>query len=198
NITAGTGTAFAGTTNVPIATGSLTTGSYTVRVRIRDAAGNWSTGTNGVRTATLTVTAAVPDAIFADGFESGSTSAWSGTSGSTSVTSGAALVGTRGLQVAGNGNNYVRYTFGTTANPASATYDARFYFNPNGNTGTGQDIFTARTSGGTTIFRVRYRINGTTPQVQIQGSASNSSWYNIVNGSNRIEVVLQSDGTIQL
>ena len=55
-IPAGTGTAFTGLTNVPVATGSLTAGTYTVSVRIRDAAGNWSTGTSGVRTATLTVT----------------------------------------------------------------------------------------------------------------------------------------------
>ncbi|HNK63852.1 MAG TPA: multicopper oxidase domain-containing protein, partial [Anaerolineales bacterium] len=55
NITAGTGTAFSGL-NTPIPTNSLAAGTYTVRVRIRDAAGNWSTGANGVRTATLTVT----------------------------------------------------------------------------------------------------------------------------------------------
>ena len=195
DITAGTGTAFTGTSSVPIATGSLTAGTYTVRVRIRDAAGNWSTGTGGVRTATLTVTAAAPDAIFADGFELGNTSAWSGTSGTASVTSGAALVGTRGLQVAGGSTNYVRYTFGTSANPATTTFDARFYFNPNGHTGSGQDIFTARTAGGSTIFRVRYRLNGTIPEVQIQG---NSSWFPIANGSNRIEVVLQASGSVDL
>ena len=63
NITAGTGTAFSGlVTN--ISTGSLTAGTYTVRVRIRDVAGNWSTGTNGVRTATLTVTAPQPALYF--------------------------------------------------------------------------------------------------------------------------------------
>jgi hypothetical protein len=50
NIAAGTGTAFNGTTAV-INTSALLVGT-TVRVRIRDAAGNWSTG---VRTATLSV-----------------------------------------------------------------------------------------------------------------------------------------------
>ena len=54
NITAGTGTAFSGLSNIPIPTASLATGIYTVRVRIRDLAGNWSAGNNGVRTATLT------------------------------------------------------------------------------------------------------------------------------------------------
>jgi hypothetical protein len=53
NIAAGTGTAFNGTTAV-INTSALLVGT-TVRVRIRDAAGNWSTGNNGVRTAPLSV-----------------------------------------------------------------------------------------------------------------------------------------------
>jgi hypothetical protein len=59
NITAGTGTAFSGTSGISIPTNALVAGSYTARVRIRDVAGNWSTGTNGVRTASLTVTAPV-------------------------------------------------------------------------------------------------------------------------------------------
>jgi hypothetical protein len=51
NITAGTATTFNGTTAM-INTSALLVGTNTVRVRIRDAAGNWSTG---VRTATLSV-----------------------------------------------------------------------------------------------------------------------------------------------
>jgi FtsP/CotA-like multicopper oxidase with cupredoxin domain len=200
NITAGTGTAFSGLT-ATINTSALTANT-TVRVRIRDAAGNWSVSpSSGVRTATLTVTAPIPDAIFADGFESGNTNAWSSTSGTTSVTAGAALVGTRGLQVAGNGTNRVQYDFGTVANPATGTFDARFYFNPNGNAGTNQDIFVARTTGGTTVFRVRYRWNGGSPQVQIQvgTGTGNAAWTNITNNaSNRIEVVWQSGSTLQL
>jgi len=51
----GGGTAFNGlSTNIPV--NSLAVGTYTVRARVRDAAGNWSTGTNGIRSATLTVT----------------------------------------------------------------------------------------------------------------------------------------------
>lgn len=51
----GGGTAFNGlTANIP--TSSLAVGTYTVRARVRDAAGNWSTGANGIRSATLTVT----------------------------------------------------------------------------------------------------------------------------------------------
>jgi len=111
------------------------------------------------------------------------------------------MVGNLGLQAQGNNTNYVQYNFGTTANPATGTFDARFYFNPNGNTGTNQDIFVARTTGGNTVFRVRYRWNSGSPQVQIQvgTGTGNAAWTGITNGaSNRIEVVWQSGSTLQL
>ena len=167
---------------------------------MRDAAGNWSTGTGGTRTTTLLV---VPDGIFSNGFETG-TRPWGWSSASTSSTSrlnvftGGALDGIRSLQAQGGNTNYVQYNFGTTANPASNTFDARFHFNPNGNTGSNQDILVARTTGGNTVFRVRYRSNAGQPQVQIQigTSTANTSWFN-VNGaaSNSIEVVWQAVGS---
>jgi hypothetical protein len=171
--TPGGGTQFNGTTaNIDVST--LAVGTYTVSARIHDAVGNWST----VHSATLTV---VPDEIFADGFESGNTDAWSSRStnstGRLNVTNGAALVGNWGLQAMGNNSNYVQYNFGTVANPASATFDARFYFRPNGNNSTGKDIFSAATTSGfgTTLFRVRYRLSSGTPQVQIQLGTSNAN-----------------------
>lgn len=201
NIPVGTGTAFSGTSGISIPTNSLVAGSYTVRVRIRDTAGNWSISpSSGVRTASLTVTAPIPDSIFSNGFETGS-SPWGWTSTSTNttsrlnVTAGAALVGSLGLQAQGNNNNYVQYDFGTVANPATGTFDARFYFNPNGNSSTGNDIFTGR-NGGTTLFRVRYRLSGIQAQVQIQnGGTTNATWVNIASGSHRIEVVWQAVGS---
>ena len=204
DIAAGTGTAFSGQSTT-VATATLAAGTYTVRVRIRDAAGNWSTGTSGVRTATLTVTSPTPDAIFSNGFETGA-APWGWTSRSTTrtarlnVTAGAALVGTLGLQAQGNAANYVQYTFGTTAQPATTTYDARFYFRPNGNTGANQDILSAGTTGGTTLFRVRYRWNGGAPQVQLQvgTGTANAAWVGIGNASNVIEVVWQSGTSLQL
>jgi hypothetical protein len=194
---AGSGTAFSGLA-ASIPTGSLANGTYTVGARIRDAAGNWSANT---ASATLTV---VPNAIFSDGFESGNFRAWSSVSTNTasrlSVTAGSALVGTRGMQAQGNNTNYAQFNFGTAANPASATYDARFYFRPNGNTSTGKDVFSAATSSGfgTVVFRVRYRLSGTTPQVQIQlGNTANSTWTSINGGTsnNVIEVVWQAAGS---
>jgi len=56
SIPTGSGTSFTGTSGISIATGTLSLGSHTLRVRIRDNAGNWST----VRTASLTVTLVSP------------------------------------------------------------------------------------------------------------------------------------------
>ncbi len=63
NIAVGTGTAFTGPT-ATVDTSGLAAGTYTVRVRIRDAAGNWSAGGTGtgVQIATLDVVQAVADA----------------------------------------------------------------------------------------------------------------------------------------
>jgi len=204
NITAGTGTQFTGTSGIAVATSTLTACTYTVRTRIRDVATNWSTGNNGVRTATLTVTGAPADAIFSDGFEAGNTNAWSSRStnntGRLNTSAAAAMVGSIGLQAQGNNTNYVQYDFGTCP-PAAPTFDARFYFNPHGNTGSNQDIFVARTTGGATVFRVRYRWNGGVPQVQIQvgTGTANTAWTGITNNAlNRIEVVWQTGSTLQL
>ena len=51
NRPAGSGNAFTGTSGITIPTGTLAVGNYNVRVRIRDALGNWS----AVRTVTLQV-----------------------------------------------------------------------------------------------------------------------------------------------
>jgi len=197
----GGGTAFTGT-SVIIPTPA--NGTYTVSARLRDAAGNWS----AIRSTTLVV---VPDAIFSDGFESGNTNAWTSRStnspGRLSVTTGAAMVGTYGLRASGNNANYVQYNFGADANnPAWPTFDARFYFRPNANSSTGKDIFVAASGTGftnaQTLFRVRYRLNGSTPQVQIQlgTSTANATWTDITGGtaSNVIEVTWQSGGNLVL
>ena len=184
--------------SIPV--GALATGSYSVSVRLRDAARNWST----VSAATLQV---IPDAIFSDGFESAPFPAnWSSRSTNNTTrlnrTAAAALDGSFGMQAQGNNTNYVQYNFGTTANPASATYDARFYFRPNGNNSTGKDIFRAATATGftnaQTLFRVRYRLNGGQTQVQIVlgATGTSASWTNVNSAANNvIEVVWQAVGS---
>ncbi len=93
------------------------------------------------------------------------------------------------MQAQGNNTNYVQYIFGTAANPATSTFDARFYFNPNGNASLlarislqpRQERSTATFASGL-LFHVRYRLNAGQPQVQIQvGSTANASWVNITN-----------------
>jgi hypothetical protein len=194
-ITVGTGTAFTGmSASIPVS--ALAPGTYTIQARLRDVAGNWSV----VHSATLVITYA--DAIFANGFETGpSPWGWSSTSTNTAArlnrANAAALVGSFGLQAQGNNTNYVQWNFPTGT--AVSTYDAKFSFRPNGNISAGKDIFVARTATGTTVFRVRYRLNGTTPQVQIQvGTANtNTAWTNVNGGTavNTIQVVWQANVT---
>ena len=195
-----TPTAFTGST-VSVPTGSIAPGAHSIRVRIRDLAGNWSTGTAGVKSLNFVVT---PNGIFANGFEAAA-SPWGWSSASTNTaarlsrTAAAAMVGGFGLQAQGNNTNYVQYNFGTAAQPATPTFDAKFSFRPNGNASTGNDIFVARTTGGTNVFRVRYRMNAGTPQVQIQvGNANtNTTWTNISGTStNTIQVVWQASGLV--
>jgi hypothetical protein len=98
------------------------------------------------------------------------------------------------MRAQGNNANYVQYNL--TA-PASV-YDARFMFRPNANKAAAQVVFAAATSRSfsTTAFRVRYRLNGAIPQVQVQvgTSTTNAAWANIASGStsNAIGVVWQA------
>ena len=203
---AGGGTAFTGlTATVPVTT--LQTGTYTIGARVRDAAGNWSTVT---RTTSFQV---LPNTIFVNGFDSGTNfTNWGWSSKSTAnnnpglarlnATTGTAAQGTRKLQAQGNNTNYVQSNFGTTAQPATATYDVRFQFNPNGNASSGQDIFLAASSTtfGTQRFHVRYRQSAGQDQVQLQvGTTTNPTWVNIANsGYTKIEATWQSGGSLQL
>ncbi len=193
----GGGTPFAGLA-AAIPAGSLTTGNHTVGVRVRDAAGNWSTTTSSATVSLVAV------AIFSNGFDTGG-APWGWTSRSTNTTNrlnvstAAALVGARGLQAQGNNTNYVQYNFGTAANPAWPTYDAQFSFNPRANASSGQDILAAATSNtfGTQLFHVRYRLSAGQTQVQIQvGATANPAWVNVTNAAHRIEVVWQAVGSV--
>lgn len=176
---------------------SLAPGSHTLNVQAVDAVGNWG----AARTATVTVT---PDAVFSDSFAA-LLGPWSSRSTATTsrltTVAGGADTGSQ-LQAQGNNTNYVQYNFGTAANPATTSFDARFYFNPNNNGSSGQAIFQAATNNAFTnvVFHVRYRRNGSQPQVQLQvGGTANATWVNITNNSlNRLEVVKTSAGALTL
>jgi FtsP/CotA-like multicopper oxidase with cupredoxin domain len=195
----GSGTPFTGTGPIApsINTASLTPGTYTVGVRVKDAAGLWSVG---VHTATLTVQL---DTIFINGFDTNLLGGWTSRSTATAnrldTNASAAVTGARGLRARGNQTNYVQYNFGTAANPATSTLDVRFNFRPNANATSGQDIFVAATSNAYSnrLIRVRYRRSGGVPQVQILVSGTNlTTGWTAINGgaaNNVIEVLWKNN-----
>jgi hypothetical protein len=99
------------------------------RPRCEDSSGK--TNTYGACDAGAFELAPPPDVIFADGFESGDTSAWSAATGALGVNQGSALRGTtHGLEasIAFGSSHHVRDD--TPSN--EARYRARLYFDPNG------------------------------------------------------------------
>ncbi|MET7804819.1 multicopper oxidase domain-containing protein [Micromonospora chersina] len=80
------------TVSATVALNGFSKGAHTLRVRARDALGNW--GAAG----SVTVTVDPPNAIFADAF-TGGTSAWSQVSGTVSVSGGELVAGTVGYVV---------------------------------------------------------------------------------------------------
>jgi subtilisin family serine protease len=154
------------------------------------------------KTATPTSTPVSGGTLFADGFESGNTSAWSATSGSASVMSGGAQAGSSKLQtpIGSGASGYLQDN--TPANEVS--YHARFYFNPNGlTTGTNTnpaviDIFDGLNTANATIVQVQYRASSRVGyQVRLgvvrSGGTTFTSWYTIANNTwNAIEIAWQS------
>jgi len=179
---------------IPLATiNALPEGIHTVCVRGQDSSGNWGAPTG----ASFTI---LPDLIFADGFESGSFSAWNGGSfGGVSVSAAAARAPSlRGMQVllAGITPGYV-----ADDSPLSEpNYRARFYFNPNGTlTGSATPHILAAwdaTNSSQAVFRVEYRrrsAGGGTYEVRLvvirAGGVTPTNWYAINNNAwNAIEI----------
>ncbi len=137
---------------------------------------------------TPTATPTPPNTIFADGFESGNTNAWSatgGTAGRLSVTAAAAQSGAYGLQtsISGGTSGYVQ----DTTPAAEISYHARFYLNPNSAsvTTTARTIFSGLDSAGKTLFRVQIRRQSggayqiAAAVVTSSGTTTTTSWYTI-------------------
>jgi hypothetical protein len=155
-------------------------------------------------TSTPTPTSAVSDVIFADGFESGSFSAWSANSnngGNLSVSTSAALVSSYGMQA----------TFANTTpmfvrddTPAAETrYRARFYFHPNSITMAAGDTITVLQgldAGGQVILAVQFNRSSKSYQLRAQAYSStladhvNTSYFPITNAVHVIEVDWGNDG----
>ena len=173
---------------ISISAAGLTIGSHTVFVRARNALGNWSATTS----LPLAVTA-----LFADGFESGSFSAWSSTSGPTqiAVTAAAAQAGTYGM-AATIGGGTSGYAQDNTPN-AETTYNAAFQLNPNAVTLanlTGYTVFTALNNTNAQRFAIQLRRTGTQYQVAAvlnrNGGTTTSTWVNVATSAfTKIEAI---------
>ncbi|MEA3439507.1 MAG: hypothetical protein U9R58_04420, partial [Chloroflexota bacterium] len=134
--------------------------------------------------------------IFADGFESGDFSAWSSSTtdgGDLSVTTGAAMVGTYGMQAVIDDNNAI-YVTDDTPN-GETEYVARFYFDPNSISmaeGDNHTIFYGYKGAISPVVRVELRYSGGNYQVRVQVRKdflfSNTSYYTISDGEHYIEI----------
>jgi chitodextrinase len=174
-----------------VTTSTLSAGIHTITASATD-----SGGLTGSAQTTLTVTG--PDLIFADGFESGNLSRWTSSStggGDLAVTTGAAaLAGSFGLRALVNDNNSMWVSDDTPA--AEPRYRARFAFDPNSmamGTSDSHYIFTGRTTGGTTVFRIELRRSSGIYQVRLgclndAGSFANTSWAAIPDAPLTLEI----------
>jgi serine protease AprX len=171
---------------------SLASGQHTLWVRARDAAGNWG--------AAVSVTFTVPpppDAIFQDGFASGTLAAWSKANRLTAanLTGQAALHGSDpyGLRVAVAGTmNHFLIDSSPVAEPS---YHARFYFDPNATvTGSASwTLFLARSAAGSQLFSLQLSAaNGATPRLRLSmrsnGAIVTTSWVNVTDAPHAIEI----------
>ena len=145
-----------------------------------------------------TPTPPTSDLIFADGFESGNLSAWSSAAiggGDLSVSTAAALAGTRGMQAAINDNTAIYVTDDTPA--AESRYRARFYFDPNSismSSGDNHFIFYAISGTSKVVTRIQFRFTnsgGYQVRVQILNNSSawtNSAWFGISDAPHALEI----------
>lgn len=158
-----------------------------------------TTTTTAAPTTTSTTTPPGPaDLVFADGFESGGLGAWSSAAangGRLSVTTAAALGGTRGLQavITNRTDSYV-----SDVTPSNlATYHARFRFDPNGvsiASGKSHKLLTARNASGTTTLAVEVR-KGSGGRYEVRagsrlnsGSTAWTAWAPLTDDRHTIEV----------
>lgn len=175
----------------------LAAGAHTLSVRAKDAAGNWG----AVSTESLTVTPS--DTVFADGFESGDLTAWSGSSGGPTriaVSAAAALNGSSfGLRTVLTGNTPSYLIDNRPTNEAST--HTRFRFDPNTTTTAGlvTTILQGRTGTGVTTYWVQYRTSAGAFQVrglvQRSGGTTATNWYSVTDAPHAIEIAWASSAS---
>lgn len=158
-----------------------------------------SPGTSPVPSPSSSPSPTPSDVIFADGFESGNTSAWSAEvdgEADFNVTPGAALVGSQGLAALFDNNTsmYVR----DDSPVAEPRYRARFYFDPNSIAMASSDVHTILQGrvGSTIVFNIQLNNNtGTTSGYQIRtqiyndaGNTTNGTYIGITDAPHAIEL----------
>ena len=137
------------------------------------------------------------DVIFSDGFESGNLSAWSSvTNDANRLTASAssAIIGSNGM-AANISNNTPIYVVDLTPT-AAASFNARFYFDPNSITmavGDAHIIFQTISSGSNAVNQIELRFSAGDYQVRGKwikddGSWSYTAWYTITDGPHAIEL----------
>ena len=121
-----------------------------------------------------------PDALFADGFESGDFTAWSSYAtdgGDLSVTGAAAIVGSYGIQAVLDDNNAI---YVTDWSPWDETrYRARFYFDPNTismTSGNAHYLLYAGNRDGTLSMRVEFRFYSSAYEVRAEVGNDSNGW----------------------
>ena len=203
-----TATATSTSTSTPTATATSTsTGTATsTATRTTTNTPTRTATSTATRTATSTATStAVSDLVFADGFESGSLTAWSATGGMTSAISAAAAArqaGSYGLATTINSSNSGYIQDNTPS--AESSYHARFYFNPNnfGSTSTtARTIFTALNAANQTIFTLQARRQSggayqVSASVARSGGTTTTSWFTVSSSAfTALEVAWQAGGS---
>jgi FtsP/CotA-like multicopper oxidase with cupredoxin domain len=176
--------------------GGLSAGQHTLLIRAKDSTGNW-----GATTPVVITVSQLSNTVFADGFESGGTGAWTGQVGSVAVNAAGALGGAFGLQATGSGGLGAYVLDATPLNESG--YHAQFQFSP-GNLSTGNGTVTllqGRSTTNATQFAVQYRKQGAgAAQVRLgvlraNGVTSYTNWITLGAGTQTIRVDWAAGGS---
>ena len=150
---------------------------------------------------TATSTSGGSDLIFADGFESGSFSAWTSNAndlGDLGVSPAAALVGGQGMQALIDDANAI-YVNDDSPN-AEPRYRVRFYFDPNSismASGDAHFIFKGFSGTSTDVLQVEFRNSLGAYQIRAKllndsSAFVNTNWFTIIDASHFIELNWQA------